>query len=829
MTPSRTTRWLDMLKRDVRSPDLRLLVIALIVAVTAVTSVSFFTDRVDRAMRSQASALFGSDLLIQSTRPISDDYEKRAQAANLATARTVEFPSVALAGDNSLLTQIKAVSDAYPLRGLPETSLSLAEPGTPTEGIPGINEAWVETNVLHQLGVNVGDNINIGLLTFKISRILTFAADNGGSPFQLAPRVIIPLAQLNDTGLLTPASRATFRFLVAGQPEAVNAFQEEISPLLSDSEALQNADQGRPEITSALDRASRFMGLASILTITLSGAAIAMAAFSFTRKEAHNVAILKSLGSTKKRLYLDNLKRFLAIIVITTAVGSLLGFLTQFLLAELLSSLVEVKLPSAGFKPIISGFITASLTLGGFALPILLSLAKTPPMQIFRAELQSAGLKAWVSMVSILVSLLLFLIWHADDTKLAINVFFAVLAALLLMLGLSRLITLMLKKLPTHAGSGWQMGIRNIGRYPNRSALLLVSFGVAVLTLSLLGHVRQDLMSAWQKSIPESAPNHFLINIQAHELNDLEQFLKQRKIEDFTLYPMIRGRLIAINERQVSADDYQEPRAKRLVSREFNLSSTDQLPNANTVVAGDWNGTLDNHQLSVESGIAETLGFTIGDRLTFDVAGQKFVREIGNLRQVNWDSMQPNFFVIVPPATVGDLPATHITSMHVPSKDALFTTDLVKQFPGVTVLDVRAILKQVRNIIDQASRAVQYVFSFTLLAGITVLLAAVQTQRQERKQDIAILKTLGAKHPLITQSVVAEFSTIGAIAGVMGSFFAVLAGWVMANQVFDLPYSTSFSPLLLSIVGSAILLALLGYQVVASLIRTGPNELLRQQ
>ncbi|MGV6857566.1 MAG: ABC transporter permease [bacterium] len=813
--------------RDWRLASVRLLALALIVAVMAVTTVSFFTDRVDRAMRSQATALLGADLLIQSPRPFSQELTDFIAKAYVKYTRTVSFPTVALAGDVSRLLELKAVDEGYPLRGQLEIKLSRDQPASAATGIPAPGEAWVEDRVLVEMGLQPGDSLSLGVSEFRISRIISFEPDRGGSVFQVAPRVMINLNDLASTELLSPASRATQRLLVAGDEATMTSLEKELKPRLARYEKIQTVEEGRPEITTALSRASRFMGLAAILTVVLSGAAVALAAHSFSRRETSRVAILRSLGATRRYVSIQYTLRLMFLVLVSALVGGLLGGGAQYLLGFLLQDWLQVSLPAPHPAALLTGFGTALVTLAGFALPPVIRLMNTPPMRILRAESEVAPLSAWVSLAAMMTAMMLLLVWQAGEWKLAGTVFAGIALALLVMLGSAWLLARLLRQLSVSRGNGWKMGLVNIGRFPGRSALLIATFGTGFLTLALLGGVRGDLMQAWENSLPEGAPNHFLINIQANELEPLQAFFESRQLDGFQLYPMVRGRLAAINQRPVSTDDYQADRAKRLVNREFNLSASATLPKENEVLEGQWFAPGQTG-LSVETGIAKSLGISIGDSLTFDVAGQTFSAEVSNLRKVNWESMQPNFFVLASAGLIDELPMSYITSVYVPDTLLDFTTELVKAFPNVTVLDVKAILVQVQRIIGQASRAVEYVFLFTLLAGIVVLLAAIQTQRLERAQEIALLKTLGARNNQIRSAIASEFLMIGGLAGLLGSGLAILIGWVLASQVFDLSYQLSWKLLALATAAGATLTASVGLIVIRDSLKTQPIALLRK-
>jgi putative ABC transport system permease protein len=637
---------------------------------------------------------------------------------------------------------------------------------------------------------------------------------------------MINAADLPATGLLTPASRATHRLLVAGQHSAVREFRKQVTPRLQTYETLQSLDEGRPELNTAIDRASRFMSLATMLTVVLSGVAVGLAAYSFGQRESTEVAVLRSLGATRRMLIRRYLQRMLTLTLLATLIGCLIGFIAQALLAHVLRDWLQTTLPAAGVRPVFTGLGTALITLGGFSLPVLLRLINTPPMHILRVDAASRALNIKTTLTSITLALLLLLGWQAGDFRLATYVFLGIAAALLVLVTLAWIITLLVKRLRLGHDGGWRLGIVNLGRFSRRSALLMATFGCAFLTLTLLTSVRGDLLQAWENSVPDDAPNHFLINIQPEELQPLEAFLDSRGIEDYQLYPMIRGRLVQINTDDVSPADYASPRAQRLAAREFFLSTSETLPAANKIAAGSWFDAA-GAGFSAETGIAETLGFTLGDSLTFDVAGERVTASIDSLREVRWDSMQPNFFVIAAPGLLDGLPTSYITSIRIDHEDRQFIGALVRQFPSITPLDVRTLLDQVRRVIDQASRAVEYVFLFTFLAGLVVLLAAIQTQRNDRRQEIAVLKTLGAGKQTLVKSVLAEFVLLGAGAGLLGGLLAYGVGWLLARQMFQLDYQINPLALLPGMLAGATVVGMSGYLAIRKLLETSPLQLLR--
>ncbi len=819
--------------RDWRLREIRLLLLALTVAVLSVTSISFFTDRVERAMKIQGTALLGADLVVSSSRPLGKLV--RHLSSPYTTADIITFQSVVLSGEDTLLTEVKAVANGYPLRGTLETSTLLGSIGEPTPSAPQAGEAWAAPEVFYRLGLTPGDTIKLGNSSFRLSRIISLEPDAGGSVFRFAPRLMINIDSLDDTGLITAASRATYKLLISGEENSMLDLRAPLKQALNPAETLQTIDEGRPEVSAALNRALRFMKLASVLTIIIAGAAVALAVLSYTRRERHTIAILKTLGATRARLWREYALRFTILVLLATLVGSFLGLFAQFFLAKLLSGLLHITLPAAGLRPLGAGLATAVLTLVGFALPPILGIIQTPPMRVMRAETARTHRHVLLSIISISLAMAGFLFWQAGELKLAAIVFAGLVGGLGLMLLIAWLVTRLFQQFRVFRGDGWQLGLANIGRYGGRAALLISTIGIGIFALSLLGGVREDLIAAWQNRIPENAPNHFMINIQVGDLDALESFLTQRQLKQFHIYPMIRGRLQGINGKPVHADQFAERQAQNTLRREINLTTTLTLPQENTISAGHWfdaMGAAENASsalgISLESELAKGLGVGLNDTLEFDIGGRSFSARITSLRQVQWDTMQPNFYVIAAPGALDDYPTSYITAVRIEDSDTHFTTELVAAFPNITVLDVRAILNQIQRIITQVSNAVKVVFAFSLLAGIVVLLAAIQTQRNDRRQEIAVLKTLGASQRQIKRSVATEFMILGGLAGIIGAGMALVTGWVLAEQIFDLNYQASWQPLIWGIMAGIIGLGGVGYSVIHQLISTPPTTLLQE-
>ena len=812
-----------------RAPELRILALSVVLAVASLSSVGFFTDRVQRAMSMQSAELLGADLVIASSTEPRETLRQSAREAGLKVTETVSFPSVALYRDTTLLTEVKAVSAGYPLRGrLKLAAQPLGEEFT-VEGIPAPGEAWVEARVLQQLGANIGDVIQLGERGFTASRVLSYEPDRGGDLFQLAPRVLLNAADLPSTGLITPASRVRYRLLLAGSETAITAYRHRLAQHLEPGERLQDVRDARPELRAALDRARQFLGLAAVTAVLLAGAAISVAARQYATRQADTSAVMRCLGASSRTILRNYTVRLFRLALGASLAGCLLGFLAQELLVRLLAHWFTTTLPPASAWPVLAGIGAGLVTVGGFALPYLLTLTRVPPLRVLRRDLTAPPPSAWLVLLLAFAVLAGLLIRVAGDFELAGWLLLGTGATGLLLwlagLGLIRALSVF----SSRGHLAWRFGLAGLARSGRLGGLQVASFGLGIMALLILGIVRIDLLHSWQANLPATAPNQFLINVQAGETEPLGALLRAGGVSLAGFYPMVRGRLSAINDQAVRPKDYAEPRARRLVKREFNLSWATRLPEDNRIIAGRWwpTGEADGDGLSLEQGLAETLGIRLGDRLRFTIAGQELNARVSSLRSVAWDSFRVNFFVILPPGMLERFPATYITSFYLPEDRGELLTRLIQRFPSVTVIDVRAIMRQVRAIMDRATLAIEYVFVFTLLAGLMVLYAAIQASREGRRHDTAILRTLGASRRQVMASLFIEFTTLGALAGLLAAAGASAVGYVLAARVFELPYHANPWVWLAGTLGGALGVGLAGTMGTRSVLRQPPLLTLR--
>jgi putative ABC transport system permease protein len=783
-----------LLSRDWRSGELRVLLIALLIAVTCVTSVSFFTSRISQALISQSSELLGADLRLVSDHPIKVSAFNIARKDGLQTTETRSFRSMIMADGHAHLVEIKAVGKGYPLRGHLRIATDQFTQDAPTNKLPESGEVWVSSRLLQQFGLSVGERVQVGNLSVRISAVLTYEPDRSGNMFSLAPRLLMNLKDLPATDLEQEGSRISYMLLVAGDQRQVKEFQQQMKTLLERGERLEGASDARREIRTALTRAQQFLGLAAVVAVVLACVAIAMAARRFSHRHLDTCAIMRCFGARQSQLTMIFVLQLFMLGLMSGLVGVLAGYFSQTVLAKLLGGLLLVKLPQPSVLPVLIGLGVSFGGLMGFALPPILRLRNVPTMRVLNRD--SAGVfngSKPITMTSYLpglVALAVLVLIQAGDLKLGFWLLSGLVGTALVLWVVSALLVWGLKHIARHGSSAWRFGLVNLTRRTNASIIQVMAFGVGLMVLLLLTVVRGDLLRGWAQSIPPDAPNRFVINIQPDQLTAVKAFFKRKGMETATLYPMVRGRLIKINGKPVSAGDYQDQRTKRLVDREFNLSWAEKVQKDNKIVAGHWWNKNDEgkHLFSVEAEIARAIGIKVGDTLTYNIAGQPFTAKVTSLRKVEWDSMHANFFVLASPGALNGYPQSYITSFYLPNSKARYLDEMVKSFPNLTVIDIASILAQIRLIIERVSLAVQYVFIFTLAAGLTVMYAAIQSTMDERLRENAILRALGAQRRRLWKSLAAEFVTLGSLAGLLAAFTAGVVGFALAHYVLNLDY-----------------------------------------
>ncbi len=837
---------LRMTARDWRAGELRFLLIALIVAVAALSAVGFFIDRLRTGLNRDAHQLLGADLLIRADQPIRKDWLQEARQRGLLLAEIVSFPSMAQAGEGeqslAQLASVKAVGEGYPLRGKLKISQDAGQAqagnGSATRAIPARGTVWVDHNLLATLKVRVGQSIRLGNSSFKIDQLIVNEPDRGGGFASLAPRVMLALADLQATGLTSIGARAEYGLEVAapaqGQGDDVLQFHvwvgRQIKAQNIKGVRMESLENSQPQMRATLDRADRFLSLVGLLSAMLAAVAVAMAARRFMTRHIDACAMLRCLGLTQNQVTAMYLIEFALVGLAGSVIGVLVGFVGHMVLLQLLGSLVTSDLPPVSLLPAAQGIVIGMLLLVGFALPPVLQLRNVPHNRVIRREAAAPQPMALATYGMGILAFTLLLWWQAGDTQLAL----VTAGGFLLAFGLFALVGwLGLKSLKRLRNSfshqSWRFAITSLQRRPAATVVQVVSLALGLMALLLLTVVRADLMSAWRSATPPDAPNRFIINILPDQKVDIERRLTEASVRDVTLYPMIRGRLTAVNGVPVTATTYASENARNLAEREFNLSTMKDVPKTNVITEGEWYADAPGPaEASVEQGIAKTLKLKLGDVMRFDIAGQSVDAKVTSLRKLEWGSMRANFFVIINPRAMADMPQTYMTAFHLPSANAPLTNSLTRDFPNLTVIDVTGIIKQLNEVLDQVVAAVEFLFAFTLASGLLVLYAALMGTQDERTREGGLLRALGATTRQLSQAQSIEFALVGSLAGVLAATGAAAMGWALATYQFK--FAWTFSPVVWIaglVVGCAC--AILGGSLgLRNVLRQPPLQTLRE-
>ena len=821
--------------RDLRAGELRLLMVAVTLAVAALTSVGFFADRLQGGLARDALQLLGGDAVVASDNPTPVAFVEQARALGLTGVTTLSFPTMGrapdLQGGASRLVALKSVEPGYPLRGRLQVADAPQRPGIPTQSIPAQGEVWVDAPLLESLALQLGDFLLLGDTQLRITRIITLEPDRGAGFMNFAPRVMLNAMDLPATGLVQPASRITYRFAVAGTPDAVKRFTAWASAAAAEpgmrGVRVESLDSGRPEMRQTLDRAQKFLNLVALLAALLSAVAVALAARGFANEHLDAAALLRVLGQSQRTIAGAYVMEFALVGLFASALGVLLGFAVHHVFVLLLAGLVESALPAASLWPVAFGVGVGLTLMCAFGLPPVLQLAQVPPLRVIRRDLGNVRPTSLAVLGLGVAGFAALLLVVSRDWKLGAIAVGGFAGAVALFAGLSWVAVKLLRKSvnETTAPRWLVLATRQIAARPAYAVVQVSSLAVGLLALVLLVLLRTDLIASWQRATPATAPNRFVINILPDQAEAFRQMLQRAGVAQYDWYPMFRGRLVAINDRPVGMDDYEDDRAKRLVDREFNLSNAHDAPEHNPIVGGRW--TPDEHgAVSVEEGIAKTLGLKLGDRLRFDIAGVQSEARITSLRQVDWSSMRANFFVMYPVAQMPDVPYTYLAAYRAPQQPG-FDNALVHAFPNITNVDMSATLAQVQGVLAQVIRAVEFLFAFTLAAGLVVLFAAVTATREERAREFAIMRAVGARASLLRQVQRAELAGVGLLAGFLASCVAVAVGWALARYVFDFSWTAQFWVPIAGALAGALLALAAGWWGLREVLRRPVVQTLR--
>jgi putative ABC transport system permease protein len=817
--------------RDFKSGELSVLLSALTVAVLSLTAVGFFTNRVSQATRAQASEVLAADLRIEAPNPLPPGYFAEAQRRGLASAQTLNLATAIFNGDASQLASLNAVSEGYPLRGVMRVAAVPFGPTAAARGIAPRGAAWVDARLMAQLKLDIGASVQIGASHFTVAKVLDYRPDQGTGFVNLAPAVLINWADMPATQLLQPGSRATYSGLFAGLPAAVADFRDFLKARKGPSERILEVDESSRQLNSAMERAGRFLNMASLASVLLAAVAVAMGARRYSSRHIDAVALMKCMGASQRFILAISIIELAILAIAAVAAGSLLGYLAQSGLAWVLRDLIRSDLPPASLAPLPMALVTVIAMLIGFALPPLLQLKRTPPARVLRKTVEAPALRYGLSYLLALGALFAIVWVLVRDAELVLTLFIGTLGVGLVLTAAGYALVRLTRQLRGGVGIAWRYGLANVSRRGGESVVQIVAFGLGLMMLLLLAVVRNDLLAEWRHSLPQEAPNNFLINIRPDERADLLAYLRERGLGTPQLFPMVRARIIEVNGTPASDLKGLDDRGRSFAQREQNLTWSERLPDDNQLIAGTWwdGGARGQAVVSISSEYQDSLHLKLGDKLSFDIAGETLGVQVSSVRKVRWDSFRPNFFIVLPPGLLDAAAGTYMTSVYLKPNQRPALLGLVRQFPSISVFDVDAILTQIRQVIDQASLAIQYVFLFTLVAGVVVLLAAVQSTRDERRYESAMLRTLGASRSVVLQGVAAEFCALGFLSGLLAAIGATAIGWVLASRVFSTRYELDPWVWVIGLVCGTVLVGVSGTFATRRVVNTSPMITLRQE
>ena len=831
------------LMKELRAKELLWLFIALILSVAALSSVSFLADRLQRSFEIDGRTLLAADVLIAADQPIAPALIAEAQTQQLNIAQTVVFPSMVSHGGESKLSSLKAVSEAYPLRGKLQISRQV-QSGRVDEtaiievtGMPPKNTVWVDPAILISLGAKLGDALTIGDRAFRIDAVIVRELDRGAAFMNFAPRAMIALDDLASTGLIGFGSRVTYRLLLSGSETQVRNYQDFANRLIEQErlrgiriESLENA---QPVMRKTLERAERFLSIVALMTALICALAIALAARRYVLKQADSCAVWKCFGASQGYILRKQLYLLSTIGVVATVLGGMVGWFAQELLMQLLGGFIQARLPPPSVWPLIWSIVFALLLLFGFAGPPILTLSQISPLRLVRREFGKVPLAAKTMAIFGLISCLALVFWATRDMKLLLWAFGSFGMGALLFAGLAWLGLIGLERFSqsrhlASIGFATRFAISTQARRAAFAMIQVSSLALAIMALLLIFLLRQDLLQSWQANVPDNAPNRFLINIQSDQKLEVQKMLTAGGITQAQLYPMVRGRLTHINGREVMPDDYQTDNARRLVDREFNLSYTDQLPIDNQLISGQWFGNVATPEISIESGIAKTLDLKLGDQMRFEIAGQKITAPITSMRKLDWGSMQVNFFVIFPTKALEDFPKSWITSYHQTKNVDSLDLKLAQTYPNLTIVDIENSIRQIQEVLNRLASALGLLLVFTLCAAILVLFAAIGSTQDERFRDAALLKAVGASKRTLAQWVMIELATIGVLSGLLGGLAASATTWALGRYLLEIEFYSFGTAIALGVILGLCVSLLAGFRLQQKIQTASTMECLRE-
>jgi putative ABC transport system permease protein len=819
---------MKLLRRDFASGELRILAVALTLAVTLVTAVALFVDRLHGGIVNESGRFLAADRVVQAPAPIDASWLEKARSLALRQAQTLTFQTMVMVGDNMQLASVKAASDEYPLKGdLSISSAAFESSITVTHG-PAPGTVWIDARLLPLLGVNVGDTVQVGEAMLRIDAVLVNEPDRGANMFSFGPRMLMHLDDVPATGVIQPGSRVQYKYLFAGEPAALNEFSTWLQPLLTTSQRLVDLAENQPTVAQSLERAQRFLLLGGALGVALAGVAVALSAQRYAERHWDYVALFKSFGATSQMIHAMYLQQLFLLAVATTVAGWIIGIVIQAGFMQLLGEFISITPPPMTWQPLLLAALTDVVCLMAFAYPSIRALKGVAPMRVLRRDLDTDMSRSLGVLAGALA--MFGLMWlYSQSLPLTLAVAAGISCAALLLGVIAFVFLRLLRNVPLRAGTAWQLALATLWRHARGNSGQILVFALCILLLLMITTVRTAMLEDWRQQLPAGTPNYFLINVAQDEVEAVSTLLKAQGVEPQGLYPMVRGRLTHVKGELVRERVSKEVRERAGIERELNLTWSDQMPADNRIIAGSWWSQGESRPMvSVESKLAERLGIGLGDELKFVVGGMEIVAEVSSIRELQWDRMRPNFYMMFPPQMLRDFPASYITSFYLPAEKKAVLTQLVRSFPTVTLLEMESIIVQIRAIVDQVSLAVEVVLGLILVAGLLVLFASVQATVDDRKREAALLRALGARNRLLAGSLLIEFAVLGALAGALAAAGAELSVYLLQTLLLAMRFHWHTELWIIGPLAGATIVSLAGWMSTRRVLDTPPIEVLRE-
>lgn len=826
---------INLLRRNWRSGELKLLGFSLMLAVAVLSGIAIFTDRLETTLISESNSVLGADYIVRGSKPHDNAWDAVADQSDIKHTRSALFSSMVFAGDEMHLASVKAVDQGYPLRGQFEVSkIPFAMNSADIEvasAIPEPGEAWVDSRLLPLLKIELGDRVAVGEYDLRITRVLIREPDSA-NPFSMTgARLIMNIADLEKTQVVQPGSRVDYQWLVASDDNnRLKSFIDKLKPQLSKHQRLVDINSAQERVGRTLDTSRQFLLLSAVIAVLLAGVAIAITARQFSARHTDQVALMKSLGASAGRIRSLYVSQLIFLGIIASLIGLFIGEFLQRSVAVSLQQVYQIRLGAASFYPYGLSFFSGILCLVFFALPALWHLPAIPPLKILRRELAVNMPQVWLQALLALLAVLVLVILFSRDIELALSISGALLAVILITIAAAYGLLLLSKKMVLRLGGFWRLAFANLQRQRGQSLVQILVFSIAIMLLFTLTIVRTSLIEEWKVQVPDEAPNHFLVNIPPAELQDVQAILAENQVRPEPLYPMMRARLTHINGVETTEEQRSVANALR---RELNVTWSDSLAEDNKIITGLWwdkwqRSTANLPGVSVEVDTAKEIGLNIGDKLQFSFGGLLLDAEVASFRSLDWRSMRPNFFFIFEPGSLDAYSPTFITSIYLPADQKSVINKLLLDHPTILVMELDRIIGQIRSIINQVSDGVLLVLWLTLIGGCLVLLAAVMGSIAARKQQAGLLRALGSPRSMIVGSICAEFAILGFLAGLIAIIGTEILLISLQTFVLETPMQPHYIYWLISPLSGAVFVSALGYICCRHTVTTPPAVVLRE-